>query len=86
MPQRIGQGNQKRTDDGRTGSEGRCHRGQDQAGVTEHSDGEGGGGGNGTPGTPAGERGCGIPIGYKVSAGHSHLAWHGVRCLGNRGG
>ena len=57
---------------GGVGLEGRCHRGQYQAGVTEHLDGEGKGTGDGTTGAPAGERGCGFPTGEKVDAGHLH--------------
>ena len=82
----MGQGNQNRTDNGRTGLEGRCHRGRYKAGITEHSDGEGRGAGEVTPGDPAGERGCGIPTGDKVDAGNSHPEWRGVQCLGDRGG
>ena len=37
--QSTGQGKQNQTDNRRTGSKGSCHRGRDQAGVTEHSDG-----------------------------------------------
>ena len=44
-PQRTGQGNPNQTDDRRTGLEGSWHRGQYQAGVTEHSDGGGRAGG-----------------------------------------
>ena len=73
-PQHTGQGNHNRTDNGRTGSEGSCHKGQDQAGVTEHSDGVGGGTGDGIPGAPAGGRGRGLPTGDKVDAGHSNPA------------
>ena len=45
-----------------------------------------GGNGYGTPGAPAGERGCGIPTGDEVDAGHSHRSWSGVKGLGNGGG
>ena len=85
-PQRTGQGNQNRTDNGRTDLEGSCNRGRDQAGVTEHSNGEGGGTGDGTPGYPSGERRCGLPTGDKVDAGHSYPEWRGLRCIGDRGG
>ena len=82
--QRTGQGNQNRTDDGRTGLEGSCHKGRYQAGVTENSDREGGGTLDGTPGAPEGERGCGLPTGDKVDVGHSHPVWRRVQGLGNR--
>ena len=85
-PQHTGQGNQNRTDNGGTSSEGICHRGWYQAGVTEHSDGEGRVNGDGTLGAPEGERGCGIPTRDKFDSGHSHLEWRGLICLGNEGG
>ena len=86
MPQHTGQGNQNRTDDGRTGLYGSYHMGQDQYGVTEHLDRKGGETGDSTLGAPALKRGCGIPTRDKFDAGHSHPAWQGVRCLGNIGG
>ena len=60
--------------------------GQDQYGVTEHLDRKGEETGYSTLGAPALKRGCGIPTRNKFDAGHSHLAWQGVLCLGDRGG
>ena len=37
-------------------------------------------------GSPAGERGWGLPTGYKINAVHSHPEWRGVQCLGDGGG
>ena len=53
-PQHTGKENQNRTDNRRTDLEGICHEWRDQAGFTEHSDGEGGGTGYNTPGVPSG--------------------------------
>ena len=52
--QSMGQGKQNQTDDGRTGSEGRCHGGRDQSGINEIPEREGGGTEDSTLGATSG--------------------------------